>query len=1087
MLQTSLSKSRRTTPFNFATDSFVINAIEYKYKKLVLFEEKENSESWICLVTQPKMDLILLLSIFSLASGSGNEGCQTSGGNDLNKLLGCLTSMRRTFDAEVNTTLPSSPSAHGRGGAFSNLMSNIQPRKSDHSDDNTDDENVIERAQKKIVTVNEWSYVFPWRASCSLEALLGKQQRLVPYYVANSSSFADLHPSSGRSSPSLDSTADTERPNSAPDFKNKPLCDEVVRHVARQLAERIKWIHQHGIAHGAIDLKNISLTPNLSVLWAPSYTSTQDAEDGGAGIGKKPVRDTRWLPPEYFYDFSGVSVDTISGLSGTMESPPFPLSSSISSPTSTSPRQSATPPFPRERSSDIWSFGCVLLSLTLAQVPFPNDDDDALIQTKLKLLAGKHVVDQKRYDVSIFGNEVVEELIGAPLASLGSRFPGSEGINPDLLDLIRRCVSVHPLSRPTANDILAHPFLSGGEPFRCTDFICCGEEANDPLTNMPQALRQRVHDAFVKEARLPISAVSLVCKNAWLLRSMASLHHTRRALMKKREKDLEVRNLETMSRVNEPLPKWDVYVFVCRELIPFLSTEYTITPMFIHESYCLHKDEELHERSVLWAMMVAELVPQREPHFMLHQQLSNHGMRGNAGGMRRKFEAFRARITGHPSSSLIPLHLPLGAGPPGYPTLTSPSALTAGSGRLEDPNPAFMSGIQSVHLTLPQAETHTLGMTAFGSGWMMGDGYAGLSTFPNDLSGVSVGGGCASPFLLPPPRQNVRQDARVAELSSTSWSAGGGGGGGVVPPLLLADRSSTSHGGTVDGGSLRRHRSSSYGHHHHTIMSINSKSLRNNSPGSSLGGVGGGADAILLLTPAEEGHGPNTNRKRRNPLLYPYEENAVPDIEYLEPSIVLSFCDLDHVPAVEQSSMERGEGGKEGSWEWYSRTTPHGMNHDTPLPGAQGRGSSVSGGLASSPSLMAAYRSRESGVHGMGNEMPDPRYQCDRGHPNIVVAASSSSRVTTGSSAAGECGAVDRETSVPEKQTAVEVVFMEQGSNDERRRVWSNLRTVHYAYDSLRRPIASVDPRGKHIWIAVSVVVATAVFMVLAAVLVSVL
>lgn len=1034
MLQTSLSSSRRST-FKFSTDSFTINSTEYKYKKLVLFEEKENSESWICLVTQPKMDLILLLSVFTLASGNGNEKCHTSGGNHLNQLLGCLTSMRRTFDAEVNTTAPPDPSVHGRGGAFSNLMSNI-PRESDSS--KAYDENGIEKTRKKIVTVNEWSYVFPWRASCSLEALLSKQQRLVPYYVANSSSSTDLHPSSGRSSPSLNSTADTERPASAPlsDFKNKPLCDEVVRHVARQLAGRIKWIHQHGMTHGAIDLKNIYLTPNLTVIWAPSYTNTQDTEDGIAGIGKKQIRETRWLPPECFYDFSGVSVDTGSGLSGTIEGHSYPLSSSSSSPTGTSP---STIMIPRERSGDIWSFGCVLLSLTLAQLPFPNDND-ALIQTKLKLLAGKHGVDQKRYDVSVFGSEVVEEIIGAPLSSLESRFPGG-GISPVLLDLICRCLSIHPLRRPSACDILAHPFLSVDTPFECQDFILRfgGEEAGDPCSNTSQTFRQRVYDAFVKEPRLPVGAVSLLCKNAWLLRSMASLHHTRRALMKKREKDLQVRNLETMSRVNEPLPKWDVYVFVCQELIPFLSNEYTITPMFIHESYCLHKDEDLHERSVLWAMMVAELVPEREPHFMLHQQLSNHGMRGNVGGMRRTLEALRARITGHPSSSMIPVRIPMS--PNGYP-LEHPSFHS-----LEDAAPTFISGVDSVRIQLPLGEAPLSDMTSFGSGWLMGDGYGPCTTSPTPQSGrplllSSGGGGSTSPFLLPPPRQNVRSNDHVSDVFNGSGSA---------VPLLTADRPPTSRCGTGEGERVRHNNS------YETIVARGSSISRSQqttiSAMSSLA-AGGDGEAILLLTPAEEGHGPHTNRKRHNPFLGPYEGNAVPDIEYLEPSIILS-AEMDGDDGLVLLSSGKG--------------AYYGVHH-TPSPRSiDGKRSLPSCGewRTTAPPLAIGGREEEAVGGGATEE-----------RAGSVGPALEDGKMV---------GLESTTVAVPLVERTVQVVFREQASVDEKIKVLSNLKGPHYIYDSLRRPISSVDPRGYQIYIAVGAVIVTVALIVLAAVLIAVL
>lgn len=533
------------------------------------------------------------------------------------KALGCLYSARRTHNIPIPARDSNSPVpllTVIRGEAQATIQTSEDWRE-------------IHRSKSESFTkVTEWCYMFPWNPACDLERILYDQRYFVPHYVLGS--------------PPVIETKGRRETRAIEHFSNKPLGDDAIRCIAWQLVDNIQSIHKQGLSHGGIQLSTVSLTSDLKVIWDPVSNAAlcHDQRDTGKvqleGNGqrletseKRVAYNSRWLAPECF---CGVDDEDFREMN--------PLSS-IKSLRNPQPLNHANKP------GDIWSFGCILLSLAVGKRPFEDEDDES-VQTKLKLFAKQANVDKKRYSVSIFPNPtstqsenhktwIVERVLGRYGYLVSSQVGETiKSINPQLLDLICACLRIVPHERPMVEALKSFIFLSreptspflsdhlNGDYGARTQF---DKQMRQMLFNGYHAsiassdeFRSRIKKHFISSLTLSMSCVGLMCRNAWLLRALSSFHRTRRTMVQKKETDMKLR-METLSGIQPPFVNWDLSLFVCSELVAFVQQEmrYPVTTLFIRECYQLNNDEEILKWCTNWALLVAQQVPNRAPNFSL--------------------------------------------------------------------------------------------------------------------------------------------------------------------------------------------------------------------------------------------------------------------------------------------------------------------------------------------------------------------------------------------------------------------------------------------------------------------------------------
>lgn len=139
---------------------------------------------------------------------------------------------------------------------------------------------------------------------------------------------------------------------------------------------------------------------------------------------------------------------------------------------------------------DIWSYGCILAEILLGQPLFP----------------GESSVDQFVEIVKILGSPTADEFqkMNASLTQVRFKDVKSYGLqkvfrskaHADAVDLLEKCLQYDPAKRPSAIDILLHPFF---DPLRKLDGKLPGGE---PIPDLFDFTREERELAGAKVSRL---------------------------------------------------------------------------------------------------------------------------------------------------------------------------------------------------------------------------------------------------------------------------------------------------------------------------------------------------------------------------------------------------------------------------------------------------------------------------------------------------------------------------------------------------------------------------------------------------------
>ena len=260
------------------------------------------------------------------------------------------------------------------------------------------------------------------------------------------------------------------RRDEAPDEKFAPLSDEINRNpqnLLKQMAEGVKYLHSFRIVHRDIKPQNMLVTyPKKNNLHAfprlvisdfglcktlPENVSTLVGTTGHAGTAG-------WKAPELILQPKD-SVHSQNSLDRDSNKPSGNSDNNSSSSVGV------------KRAVDIFSLGCVFFYvLTRGQHPF--DDEEGWMQLR------------ERNIKTARANFATLELLG-----------------PDTVDLVRWMLSPRPEDRPTAEQVLSHPFFWDAEDR--LEFLNAAsnrfdDECRDPPSSMLRTLESRAEDVIPK-------------------------------------------------------------------------------------------------------------------------------------------------------------------------------------------------------------------------------------------------------------------------------------------------------------------------------------------------------------------------------------------------------------------------------------------------------------------------------------------------------------------------------------------------------------------------------------------------------------
>lgn len=104
---------------------------------------------------------------------------------------------------------------------------------------------------------------------------------------------------------------------------------------------------------------------------------------------------------------------------------------------------------------DIWSAGCILAEILTEKVLFPGKSSLNQMELIIELLGRPTNNDLDNMKIS-FANEILPNLNGKKSKSIGHMF---NNCPPEAIDLLRKLLAYNPAKRPSATEVLAHPFF----------------------------------------------------------------------------------------------------------------------------------------------------------------------------------------------------------------------------------------------------------------------------------------------------------------------------------------------------------------------------------------------------------------------------------------------------------------------------------------------------------------------------------------------------------------------------------------------------------------------------------------------------